>query len=212
MKKIKVVIAEDFQCYVEGYLAVLNLIPNVQVTNIFKDGQELIDYSRKNKSKIDFILLDVRMPNFDGVDVLKYFKENNLNFNIIMVSEHYDESFYELCKKKLGLNGFISKCYFSDFHFQEAMNFINNGETYFVNRFEPMKYEDSYLVERKNDIILSEREKEFIPLLEEYSFNQIAERKGVSLSTVKTTIARAKEKYNVNNNIGLIKLFFNVKL
>ena len=52
MKKIKVVIAEDFQCYVEGYLAVLNLIPNVQVTKIFKDGQELIDYSRKNKRKL----------------------------------------------------------------------------------------------------------------------------------------------------------------
>ena len=208
MEKVRVVIAEEFQCYIEGYLAVLNSMLNVEVTNVFRNGKELIEYSCKNKNKIDFILLDIGMSNFDGTNVLEYFKAHNLEFKTIAVSEFYSESFYKRYRKKLALNGFISKHYFSEEHFQEAIKFISCGETYFVDKPDPLKYEDSFLKKRVKKVQFSDKEKEFIVLLSKYSFNQIAKKKGVSLSTVKTIISGAKEKLNVKNNSCLVKLFF----
>ena len=128
MEKINVVIAEDVSCYVEGYVALLKQIENVNILAVFSNGLELVDYCKDNYKKIDFLILDVRMPKMDGVDVLSYLKEKSWYIKTIMVSELYEEGFYDLCRKKLGLNGFISKFHFSCEHFEQAVKFINNSK------------------------------------------------------------------------------------
>jgi DNA-binding NtrC family response regulator len=78
-----------------------------QVSNA-ADGQEAINILKKQE--FDLILLDIKMPNVDGFEVLKYVKERLPKTKVIMLTGFADLK-NAIESKKLGAEDFISKPY-----------------------------------------------------------------------------------------------------
>jgi DNA-binding NtrC family response regulator len=72
------------------------------------DGQIAID-TLKNK-QFELILLDIKMPNVNGFEVLKYIKQNHPNLKVIMLTGFADLK-NAIESKKLGAEDFVSKPY-----------------------------------------------------------------------------------------------------
>ncbi|MBU1298626.1 MAG: response regulator [Bacteroidetes bacterium] len=72
------------------------------------DGQIAID-TIKEKT-FDLVLLDIKMPNVDGFEVLKFIKENHKNLKVIMLTGFADLK-NAIESKKLGAEDFVSKPY-----------------------------------------------------------------------------------------------------
>ncbi len=78
-----------------------------QVTNA-GDGQEAINILATNE--FDLILLDIKMPNVDGFEVLKYVKEHSPKTKVVMLTGFADLK-NAIESKKLGAEDFVSKPY-----------------------------------------------------------------------------------------------------
>ena len=71
---IKVLIADDQELIRQSLQIVLDSKPDIEVSDVAADGQEVIRCIRKQKP--DVILMDIRMPKMDGVQCTKIIKEN----------------------------------------------------------------------------------------------------------------------------------------
>ncbi|GAB0167948.1 hypothetical protein LSPCS325_13850 [Lysinibacillus sp. CTST325] len=67
--KIKVLIADDNSFIREGMKIILNTYEEFEVVATVNDGLEAVDYCKQHE--IDVVLLDVRMPNMNGVEATK---------------------------------------------------------------------------------------------------------------------------------------------
>ena len=81
---IKVLIADDQELIRQSLQIVLNSRPDIMVTDVASNGQEVIRSVRKNKP--DVILMDIRMPKLDGVQCTKIIKENYPQIKIIILT------------------------------------------------------------------------------------------------------------------------------
>lgn len=69
---------------------------------------EFFDKIESDELKYDLILLDIQLPNYDGLDILKWLRNNNINIPVIVQTAYaYPE--YEIKSKELGSDGFITK-------------------------------------------------------------------------------------------------------
>ncbi|MFA3784206.1 response regulator [Melioribacteraceae bacterium 4301-Me] len=90
-------------------------------TNATHSVSETIKFLQKNKN-IDLILLDLKLPDKDGLSFLKMLKENNLDYKVIILTAFADiQSAIE--SERLGVCDFISKPY----DFDELVNSINKA-------------------------------------------------------------------------------------
>lgn len=117
MKDIQVIIAEDDDGH--ALLIQKNLKRAGIVNDIirFNDGREVLDFFFKKgegphmQDGVSYLLLlDIRMPNIDGTEVLKYLKQDEQlkKIPVIIITTTDDPKEIELCHK-LGCNTYISK-------------------------------------------------------------------------------------------------------
>lgn len=103
---IKVLIADDQELIRQSLQIVLDSKPELEVTDIAENGQEVIRCIRKNKP--DVILMDIRMPKMDGVQCTKIIKENYPGIKIIILTT-FDDDEYVYNALKFGASGYLLK-------------------------------------------------------------------------------------------------------
>ncbi|CAA0254962.1 response regulator transcription factor [Tenacibaculum maritimum] len=202
MNEIKVVIAEDNDIVSEAYKANLEA-DGISVVGVVKNGLELIEWVEANT--VDVIILDVEMPIMDGIDTAKYFVKNNMNYKILVVSGHHTNSFIEACKNTLNVSGFITKTY-CHLELTEGVIEVFEGGKYFSQMPVLENAETLFIKQKMLRFNLADEEKEILNLLPEYTYNEMAKKKGVSYWTIKNTFLRIREKLGINSNIELAKL------
>lgn len=76
---INVLVVEDNLYYSKNLInLLLSTNKNVKLYKIITDGKEAINTIKTENNNIDIVLLDLSLPNLDGLDILKYIEENNL--------------------------------------------------------------------------------------------------------------------------------------
>jgi len=205
---ITVHIADDHQILIDGIIAVLNFEENIEVVGYSLNGQEVLDWFEKNDS--DVLILDINMPELDGIEVLKVLETKAAKPKIIVLSSYDD---VKLVKEvlQIGAQGFVPKKSAGE-HIVNAINKVANDEQYYTDDIKekmmqallnrPIKdkgSQDGVLMTS-----LTKREKEILKFVaQQYSTREIAEELHISESTVETHRKNLMKKLKVKNSVGL---------
>ena len=103
---IKVLLVDDQQILAEGIKSVLQTSDEVTVVGIASDGARAVEMSAELKP--DVVLMDIRMPNMNGVVATKRIKEIDENIKIVILTT-FDDSDYILSAINNGASGYLLK-------------------------------------------------------------------------------------------------------
>lgn len=194
--EIKVIIADDHEMVREGFKQLLELNSSISVVGMASDGSECISLLKETEA--DLLLLDINMPNKNGLETLKEIKNINLNIKVILLTVH-NEIDYLLRAIEIGANGYILKDS-SSAQLIDAIKIVMEGESYIQPDMIPML--NSRMIVRNNDKekikSLTKRELEVLVLVSEGMFNkEIADKLSISERTVKNHISNIFKKIDV---------------
>lgn len=194
-KTCRVLLVDDHPAFRSGIAAIVRKIDGVEICGEASNGQEaLAAYPRLNP---DVVILDVTLPDMDGLEVTRVLRERDPKACILALSVH-DDSLFAVKALKAGARGYVRK----DDALADLATAIK--ETCEGNLYLSPKFKD-YLIYRivhsrnlEGDSLvhdLSERELQvFEALGEGLSTRRIAEKLNLSTKTIETYRSHIKRK------------------
>ncbi|AOC93765.1 Oxygen regulatory protein NreC [Flavobacterium anhuiense] len=204
MNPVNLLIADDHTMFLQGIIALLEQEPNITVIDKAVNGIEALEIVKKGV--VDFVILDISMPEMDGIELSKILKKQYPNVKILIVSTHSNVMVISRLIR-IGVNGYLLKNA-EKVELLKAINTIASGENYFAEELEEKHLSNSSRIEKQvsNLTELSSREKEILVLIaHEYNTAEIAEKTFISLNTVNTHRRNLLSKLNAKNTAGLVK-------
>ena len=204
MGEIKIHLIDDHQIVIDGLLAVLKLEDDFEVVGFSLNGENV--HERLIKNKADVLIMDINMPDIDGIDVLKDFQKKGIPCKIIVLSSYDD---VKLIKEvlNLGVNGYLSKKCAGE-NIAEAIRKVYDGEQYFCDAIKD-KMLTSFSNNTNTDAPvtnITKRELEILQLVvREFTTKEISEQLTISINTIDTHRKNIMKKLNVKNTIGMVK-------
>lgn len=203
MNKIKVLIVDDHSLVRQGLSQILSLEPDLEVVGEAKDGEECL--LKVKELKPDVTLLDINMPNVNGIKALRKLKDMNQETKVIILTFH-EEIEYLFETFNLGANGYIVKDAESDVLIH-GIREVYNGVSYV---YPTMAEGDANQLNmlRKGEIKgtespvvkLTKREYEILTLIADGMNNKdIANTLFISEKTVKNHVSNIFKKIKVND-------------
>ena len=197
---IKIIITDDHSMIREGLKQLLELEGDIQVIGEAKDGVECLELVQTFHP--DVVLLDINMPNMDGLTALETLREINQEQKVLMLTIH-NEVEYLLRALEIGANGYVLKDSDSGI-LRKAIFSIYNNESYIDAPLVPVMKErqnDKEQKERsKQQELLTKRELEVLKLIAEGLFNkEIAYQLSISEKTVKNHVSNIFKKIGVSD-------------
>lgn len=201
-KQIRILIADDHTLFIDGLKSLLRDEPDMEVVEIANNGKELLEIIAPSKATL--ILLDINMPVMNGLDTLRYIKQNQPYLKIIILSTYNDEHLIDKAKSA-GANGYLLKTT-SRPELLNTIRLINNGQSCFPYRSPDIVKEavvgDNFI----KQFNLSKREKEILLFIKEGLTNQqIADKLFLSIYTVETHRKNIMQKLNLKSSAALFK-------
>jgi DNA-binding NarL/FixJ family response regulator len=192
-------IADDHLMVREGIKQLLELDGDIIVNAEAKDGKQCIELL--DEKKTDVLLLDINMPNMNGLQVLQHIRETKKNVKVLILTIH-NEVEYLVKAVEIGVDGYVLKDSESAI-LKKAIYTIYHGETYIQPELTPLlkeKMEEKNLISNNVDDSLTKREIEVLKLLAEGLFNkEIAYTLAISEKTVKNHVSNIFKKINVSD-------------
>lgn len=198
MEKLKIVIIDDHRMIREGLQQLLELDGEISVIGQAGDGIEGLELLKKVNP--DVILLDINMPNMNGIEMLEHLKKSNNEYKVLILTIH-NEVEYLAKAIDIGVDGYIlkdSECS----TLKEAIFAVHDGKTYIQASLTPLLKERISYDETENSKIksLSSREIDVLKLLSSGMLNRdIANVLDISEKTVKNHVANIFKKMNVSD-------------
>lgn len=104
--EIKVLIADDHALMREGLIKILSMEPNITVVGEAEDGQQAVELART--SDVNIILMDINMPNVNGIEATKIIKNEKPEVGVIALTIHDQEDYlFEMIR--CGISGYVLK-------------------------------------------------------------------------------------------------------
>lgn len=200
-----VFIIDDHPLVADGVATMLNKADGISIIGAVKTGKEALEFIDNQQPNI--ILLDINLPDCDGVTLCEKIKSTNDTIKIIMLTSINDAAFVTQSLSK-GANGYLLK----DMERNElliAIHSVMNGKTYVstsANEKLLASYKSFGKNEASNKIVLTRREKEILHLLEKgMNGPQIADVLVISTYTVETHRKNLMQKLETSTTQMLLK-------
>jgi DNA-binding NarL/FixJ family response regulator len=210
MGKIRIIIADDHQLFRNGLKILLDSFPEFEVTGEASNGEEFLKLL--NNTEADIVLMDINMPEMDGIEATRKGLRICPGINIIALSMYGEEEYYYKMVDA-GAKGFLLKD--SDIaEVKEAIMTVNKGGSYFSQELlyhviQKIKHREH----ESKSANLSKREKEILfKICEGLSNQEIAETLFISKRTVDKHRANLLGKTNSKNTASLILFAIRNKL
>lgn len=197
----KILLVDDHSIVRQGLKNLIELESDLEVAGEAASGVDALNLIRKNS--YDVVVLDISMPDKNGVDTLHDIKHIAPELPVLILSG-YAEQQYALNLMRSGCKGYLSKDADSD-EIIKAIRTIAHGKRYISAELaELMSNELSHPSEKQLHETLSEREFQvFFKLAGGLSPTDIAAELNISIKTVSTYRTRILEKMSLKSNADL---------
>jgi DNA-binding NarL/FixJ family response regulator len=208
--KIRVVIADDHPIVRDGLKKLLSLEDDIDVVGAVSDGRELVE--RIDELKPDVILLDLRMPNLDGLGAMQTLQHTGSKARVIILTASEDKNEF-VQAMKLGCSGIVLKQTASDL-IVKSIRKVHAGEIWLdshttaavMRQFAaPVESSPSASAGKSRERSpLSAREREIVALVAQgYKNKEMAEKMFISEQTVKNHLHNIFDKLGVSDRLEL---------
>ncbi len=205
-KPVSYIIADDHQIFRQGLAAALGAETTIRCIGEAEDGMQLLELLKTTQP--DVVLLDIKMPNMNGMEALEKIRERYPDIRVIPLTMYDDEN-YILQLMKLGANGYLVKNADPE-EIKQAILIAYETGHYFNNMVSRVMHKKVTQNEKTDayfqpELILTSREKEVLLLIcEERSNTEIAEKLFLSPRTVEGIRSQLIEKTGARNTAGLV--------
>ena len=210
---IKVLLVDDQQILAEGIKSVLKTCKEIEVVGIALDGAQAVDACEKLKP--DVVLMDIRMPNMNGVVATKRIKETDADIKIIILTT-FDDSDYILSALNNGASGYLLK----DIGATALIDAVKNayaGDTILPAKIAKKITDAAVMVtsdkefKRKKNFNLAEREAEIaLMLYDGFTNRQIASALKLTDGTARNYISTIYLKLGVDGRLAAVEKIRNL--
>lgn len=209
LPKIQVMVVDDHKMFVEGVQAIFSDSSHIQVVKTVHDGNEVMK-SIENTPNLDIILLDINLPNINGLELTKLISKKYPTIKILILSMYNNAEYIKEVLKE-GASGYVLK----NTDHEELLNAIQSvfagNQFYSQSVTQTMMNSFAKKSQRNNTDILqvkiSKREKEILSLvIKEHTAQEIANMLFISLHTVETHRSNLMSKLGVRNSAGLVRV------
>ncbi len=206
MRKLRILLADDHKLMRSGLRLLLERQPDMTVVAEADDGREAVEKTASLKPEV--AVLDIAMPNLNGIEACLQITQSNPAIAIVMLSMHSDES-YVLRALKAGARAYLLKDS-AESDLVRAIHAVAEGKSFFspavskvlledyVRKLQRAGGEDSF-------DLLTPREREILQLIAEGKSNKdVANLLNLSVYTVETHRANLMQKLNLRSVPELI--------
>jgi len=198
-KQIRVLIVDDHTIFRSGLKLLLEGVSDITVCGEADSSKDAI--LKCNKLKPDIILLDISMPDMNGILAIRKLLEQNKSLKIIMLTM-YEKIEYLKEALKAGAKGYVIKRA-ADSELIDAIRIVSKGEVYIHPKITKEFIEKSI---KDTPDELSPREKEVLVLLSQgFTNKEVADKLDISMKTVETYRARIMGKLGLSSRAQLLQ-------
>lgn len=206
MEQIKVLIADDIMILRQGLKAVLEQDPQINVCALAENGREA--FEKTKICKPDVVLMDMRMPDYDGAYGIRAIKEHFPQIRVLVLTTFDDE---ETVNKAIasGADGYILK-ELEDSKVIATVKGVYAGMSIFGDKiYETMKKsmdtkDSTHASDARNNIPLTKRELDIIRLVAQgYDNKEIASTLYLAEGTVRNQVSHLLEKLELKDRTQL---------
>ncbi|MCF8450814.1 MAG: response regulator transcription factor [Taibaiella sp.] len=202
---IKLIIADDHQMFIDGIKSLLMNEKGIKVVGQALNGKEVI--TLLDKEPADIVLLDVNMPEMDGIEATKLIRQRFPTVKILMLTMYNNHEFV-FGLMNAGASGYILKNT-GRTELLDAIKSVNEGKTFYskeVTETILQNFSKKPAEQRAEAAHLTEREKDVLKLIaQEYNTQEIAAELFISTNTVETHRKNLLSKLQAKNIAGLVK-------
>ncbi len=206
---IRIVIADDHPIVRDGLKRLLKLEEDFEVVAEASDGREVLD--RVQELDPDVLLLDLRMPNLDGLSALQVLQQSNKRTKVIVLTASEDKNEF-VQAMKLGCSGIVLKQTAPDL-IVKSIRKVHSGEIWLdshttaavMRQFAaPGESGPGQSTKSRERSPLSQREREIVQLVAQgFKNKEMAEKMFISEQTVKNHLHNIFDKLGVSDRLEL---------
>jgi two-component system, NarL family, response regulator NreC len=199
---IKILLADDHTIVRQGLKLIISSHADLQVIGEAANGREVLELAEKLKP--DVILMDVAMPELNGIEATRRLRDVSPRTKVLVLSMH-KEAVYVREILKAGARGYILKDAI-DTELISAIQSVARGDGYISPAISGTLLSD-YRQNITNPLdLLSSREREVLQLIAEGKTNkEVATRLNLSVYTVDSHRGKIMEKLNLHSTGELVR-------
>lgn len=201
---IKIAITDDHEMIRNGIDALLVNHPEVSIIGKYANAEVTI--SALKKTHPDVLLLDINLPDIDGICLCKILLKSHPELKVIALS-NFDETSFVKRMLNNGASGYLLKNTNTE-ELVEAIKTVLKGEQYLQKDIQKKLLNRTIGQEKKKPLTikLTRREKEVLQCIyEELTTQEIAQKLFISPKTVETHRMNLMSKFGAKNSVGIIK-------
>lgn len=198
----RLIIADDHQLLIDGLSAVLNTNTDWELLPAVNNGRELLYVLEREQ--VDLVLLDLNMPQLDGVKALSIIKRNYPKIKVLVLT-NYGQPQLQAEIRKAGAEGYLLKNSPAAL-LREVIQLILEGGMHYSEADETPAEENTWFLDDfMKRYQLTRREVEIIKMIgQELTSKEISDRLYISEFTVSTHRKNILRKLNLKNTAGVV--------
>lgn len=206
MSKVRILIADDHGIVRKGLRLQLEQQKDFEVVGEATDGREAVRMTEELNP--DVVIIDVAMPNLNGIQATTQLVKKNPNLGVIILSMYSDES-YLTRALSAGAKGYLLKDT-ADVDLYRAVQVVAQGKPFFSPTIANTLLEDYMRQLQQRGLqdsydLLTDREKEILQLLAEGKANkEVAVALDLSPNTVETHRTRIMQKLDLHSSAEIV--------
>ena len=207
MQRLRILVADDHEVMRTGVSALIEQEPGWQVCGTATNGQEAIEAAKKLKP--DVVILDMTMPELDGLEALRGIKHTLPNTEVVIFSAHHSEEVIEELFDA-GAKSYIQKSDASR-HLIAAIKSLAEHKPFFTSEISQIlfaKFLSGSAGQKQTgrEHTVTSRERDVVRLLADGNSNkEVAHSLGISIRTVETHRATLMRKLGLESLAALVR-------